>query len=1500
MSPYEELLELLEAREDPLLSWGIVDGGLTEDELISVVESWAMKSAVFDDVWDLIESLQERGLVFRDNSVDPPLWRTRNAESLRLLSRLRQVFPSRGDDGEAWRRGAPLVADFRYLRRPRAYPRRDQSWQSAVEDMVFVDDVQRQAIELMTTTDSGTLSLSGFQARATRHILSSLNSASSSGTVVGAGTGSGKTLSFYLPAFAYLAGLRDKSTWTRALAVYPRNELLKDQFSTAFGNARMLDNLFRATSGRPISLGVFNGDTPHSNRTLESPYSAWRKEAAGYLCPFLACPGGSGGGCGGGLHWPESDAKKGNECLLCARCGRRYGEAMVVLTRDRMRTSPPDIVFTTTEMLNRSLADLTMCSVIGVGVTKKPRLMLLDEIHTYQGTSGAQAAMVLRRWHRRLRSPVTFVGLSATLVNAAGYFGDLTGVDMDTVTSIEPDQSELEYEGAEYLVALRSDPTTGASVLSTTIQSAMLIPRILDNPQKRVSDGLFGTKAFVFTDDLDVTNRLYYDLLDAEGQRLDRKGPTPYKAPLAALRNPASGGGSARRISGQSWDLPKQLGHVIDDSGRLRISRTSSQDAGVDVDSQLLVATASLEVGFDDPDVGAVLQHKAPRGVAQFLQRKGRAGRPRGMRPLTAVILSDYGRDRGAYEAWDTLFDPLLPEIALPVKNRAVIRMHGTQAMLDWVAEKVRPTAPRANLWRDLTGPANEDKWGAERKQVQKHVADLLERLLDNVDLQIDLARWIQRALQLSPAETNQLLWHPPRPILIGAVPALLRRLRSTWAVARPDGQVSGRDWVGSNPLPDYFPSNLFSDLTLPEGYVRVPPQFASQTESESHAIGVGQMLREFAPGRVSRRFATRNTRHRHWVPLDLDPQSGPIDIDAHLPSYDIEVVATVPYDGRNREVPLIRPHVLDVQITPDDVKDSSNAFLSWHTQLVERGPGKAVRVPQGDPMGSLIRSASFFLHAQNSHVEMRRLALDTDVSIQMANGNEVRRRTTFMRDSSMVGLGATFDVDALRLEIELPVFGEGSLEARRGIRSAWFRHVLTTDAVLLERANRFQLGWLHEGLEIMLVLAAVEGKTTLADAYESVRPDFVAKLEATLEVLFQRPGLDLGGDGNAAAPSRLAQRLRGLLQDPIVSSRVDSLASQFWAPDHEALESWLRLRLLSTIGQAAVVAARGLCPDHDPESLYVDVQPGVRSDGTARTSEVWLSESSIGGGGFLEALASRVRADPRRFLRLAWRAIQPSTVELVNLHMRRILELLGEDGGLTSAVATYRGSASQSERIANLHSLRNEMRASGLLGADHAVISLFANRLLRPGSTQATDKALGQIVARWQAEEERLGVEINARTWAFLMSRSPDHDDGLPIGGDTSVQQRRLDAIQSLLWPTGWRLRSESLQSWNPFASSPDSVPELLREVLPVNKPIIELGSSDAMDRLRAILAESGMVKLKAAAAQAGEVSAVLIDLSTRAIETEFLQLWPRVTQVDQTGNGELVVTLELAEVSA
>ena len=251
------------------------------------------------------------------------------------------------------------------------------------------------------------------------------------------------------------------------------------------------------------------------------------------------------------------------------------------------------------KLLNRELSSSQFAPVFGLRQPKKrsPRIMLLDEVHTYSGTSGAGVGLLLRRWQRACSGPVEFVGLSATLRNAGPFFARLVGVRQDRVTEVHP--TDLVHEGMEYLLALRGDPASRASVLSTTLQATMLLKRILD-PSERAWGRAFGQKLFVFTDDLDVTNRLFFNLRDAEGQ--DSWGnPDPKWHPggsLANLRASTLPDKGRRFRMGQSWDLCEWLGHRLEPgSAGVRIGRTSSQDSGIEQGSSVIVCNRQSRSG---------------------------------------------------------------------------------------------------------------------------------------------------------------------------------------------------------------------------------------------------------------------------------------------------------------------------------------------------------------------------------------------------------------------------------------------------------------------------------------------------------------------------------------------------------------------------------------------------------------------------------------------------------------------------------------------------------------------------------------------------------------------------------------------------------------------------------------------------------------------------------------------------------------------------------------
>ena len=256
----------------------------------------------------------------------------------------------------------------------------------------------------------------------------------------------------------------------------------------------------------------------------------WPMRGTDFLCPFLRCD------CGGEFHWQRADVEARRERLTCAACGSESDEERLALTRESQTRRPPDILFTTNEMVNRSLSDPRRFELFGVcrPRRRRPGFLLLDEAYTNSGVSGAQAALTLRRWRALHGGPLSWIGLSATLAEALRFFADLTGLGSARVTEVGPAEEDMQEEGREYQVALRGDPASRASLLSTSIQSLMLIGRALD-PADGKSEGRFGRRVFAFTDDLDVTHRLYDDLREAEAY--DRWGRADgQRQPLAVMR----------------------------------------------------------------------------------------------------------------------------------------------------------------------------------------------------------------------------------------------------------------------------------------------------------------------------------------------------------------------------------------------------------------------------------------------------------------------------------------------------------------------------------------------------------------------------------------------------------------------------------------------------------------------------------------------------------------------------------------------------------------------------------------------------------------------------------------------------------------------------------------------------------------------------------------------------------------------------------------------------
>ena len=1496
---HEEVLNRIEELELLSLRWGDVSGSISRETALSLAETHFPGEGE-----DAVEALLTAGLLYPINVPGGgERYRSRFAETVRLLSRLRQTFP-----GEAWQGAPPLVADYRLDLRKRRYPTRDLAAMDVVPELGTLTELQQRIWRTLAPPQ-----LAAFQKRATQRLL--LHADRDLGIIVGAGTGSGKTLAFYLPVFLRLAEMvRAGEYWTKAIAIYPRNELLKDQLTEALANAERITPELRAGRRRPLRIAPFYGDTPQAP-TPQSVARSWKalRGAGGFLCPFLRC------GCGGDLVWTDQDLAARLERLVCAHgCGRQTDPEVLILTRQRQERECPDLLFTTTEMLNRSLSDQRRRGLFGVRKPehRRPAFLLLDEAHTYTGVAGAQAALTLRRWRHLSGGPVTWVGLSATLRDAPRFFADLTGVDPAYVAEISPLEEEFEEEGREYQLVLRSDPAARATVLSTSIQAAMLLGRVMDPDDDSPSQGRFGRRVFAFTDDLDVTHRLFHDFRDAEAY--DRFGrPNPAREPLAALRAQSIQGmaetDAERRLrdaDGQRWQLPEVLGRNLAD--RLRVGRTTSRDPGVDAAADVIVATAALEVGFNDRTVGAVLQHKAPRDYAAFLQRRGRAGRDRRMRPLTVTVLSDQGRDRLLFQAVEHLFEPLLAPQSLPVGNEFILRMQAAFVLLDWIADQPRDRdIPAGSVWRTAAEPRSPE-W--DDRAWRQHVVRLLSEVLrhDGPERR-SLREHLRLALMIDEVNVDRLLWEAPRAILLEVVPTLMRRLFRDWRLAWPSGERTQDRFTRDHPLPDFVPRALFADLNLPELEIIVPPSRNGEPDT-LESLPLQQGLSQFTPGRVTRRFGDAYAGLSHWSA-----------VPAGVTAWDLPVAnyaeAVQPLGIRRGEGPrgwtdasVYRPWRIRIATARADVVGvTSNSRLEWLSDFAARGLPIEIAPPPRTAWRNFVLGAEVYLHRFRAGIEVRRFATVARADVRRPGGVHQVVDVSFKDgDGGRGAVGFEFETDGLAVRLRLPTSGHLQALAleesvRRSLRAALHRRLTADDPELPREVNAFGRAWLRQVHLLLCVRRALERGETLPVAAEAVLragplADYGSVLDAVLGV--QRDSAPSGADadhpdddgddgghaGAAAGGGRRTrdrlERLKTGLRDELAKETVrvrlhaDLLESMDDASPSQG--EYMRRALQGSLAEGLMAAAVAATPRQAAaEALLVDV---ATSEDDPSLSTLWLTESTVGGAGVLQALAERFAAEPRLIFRGIEAALEPSDLEVASSALIRTFRLAAEDSEVAEALAQVRAHLDHEPRAAARARLLSLLQARGVEPSRAFAVSL-GSRMLAPGLGVAHDKVVRRLLFLWSDTESRLGIELDLREIAVLAADDPMAIDlsvqagVLASAADTAA---RASVFAGLLWPRAAALHRHSLASWNPYRGGLPCEPAMVRSLLFEGaRAAVPLEAEDWWERLTALLAQDGAATLSGGIQDQRRLGEAIVRLQATPIHMGPLSLYGMLERI-------------------
>ena len=1183
--------------------------------------------------------------------------------------------------------------------------------------------------------------------------------------------------------------------------------------------------------------------------------------------------------------------------VKCSRCGGKIYGDVISLTRDDMIESPPDILFTSTEMLNQRLADKDYWPLFGIGTEKKIKYVLLDEAHSYEGIHGAHSAYLLRRWQCIARSNPHYVGLSATLLDAKRFFSDLTSTDIADVELIEPQYDEYVKSGAEYFLALKGDPVDQTALLSTTIQAAMLIKRILDTNQEPVSKGIYGQKTLVFTDNLDVTNRLLHALGDAEGQKF-RYGsliPDPQSRVLAGLRGNIGGGYKLEDLIeyGQDWSICEDIGHVLGADERARIAITSSQNRGFDEDAEIVVTTASLELGYDDPTIGAVIQHKAPRGAAGFLQRKGRAGRSKRMRPWTILVLSDFGNDRLTYQRYERLAQPILNMGKSPMTNSYVLKIQAAQAVLDWFSLKLEGVKP----WENIKGRSTDDM------RQQMRISNLIDEVFANSDLQNQMTRYLSQALKANAETLIALLWQPPRSLMLEFLPSLQERIQTNWAVWNDvDGQEEKwsrqNDYRTGAPMPDFIPPALFSELNGNEINIIL---HGTNREPRIVPMPFFQALREFAPGNVSKRFSVESDFPDWLMPLEWDASASQIKFDISEAFGDkLTYVMTSFSTPHGKTYPKVFcPHeILTTQLIPSahKVSETTKSQLIWGVYFDTSNSRIAheIRVPRKSNWFEVIDNISTYTHSMLNPIELVRYSTGAKAGFKR-EGVTTNVNIGWVKSDSEVGIGTRLYVDAIRIEINLDdkmfkqVFDDSNMVL--ALRTQLFQDAIRTSGHF---ENTFVADWIFECVLAGITWEVARTNCSVETAVGRIGEDkWITPLGAIPMELFQTHRAE---DGSEVEKRKLQVQLIELLEQRPIREEVQSIARLLYLTDlsSEVLcTNWLRGLFSATLAGIVNKSVIFLLRDCDENSINIDFE--AATDENANNILIWITETQEGGCGFIDQLLEIIEESPNILFESMENSFRPSPSEIIDSDLRIILRDSLNGGPLSNSIAAVRKATTHNAIVESEKQLRVVLDKAGCT-VSKELMAVIHTRILRPNTQIRHEQGIVDKLSFWEQQESACGFEIPLHIASSMLAR---RDNG--FDKDPELNYQSACVIQGSLWIRGSHMRSEAIRFYNGFVGD-TRVERLLGNALLVDRSarLDWRTSDDFSEELRSELMRTSRAVIDFNKAQLSDLSKYLVRLCQMTLEINGLEFFIKLDGItkSKTGYEVAVISTELSDI--
>jgi len=743
-----------------------------------------------------------------------------------------------------------------------------------------------------------------------------------------------------------------------------------------------------------------------------------------------------------------------------------------------------------------------------------------------------------------------------------------------------------------------------------------------------------------------------------------------------------------------------------------------------------------------------------------------------------------------------------------------------------------------------------------------------LRNLLSDELVRSQLTEHLRWALMLSEEEANAAMWEEPRSLMLSVVPTALRRLEANWEPLEGEVDPGAQERA---PLPEFVTRTLYASLNTPDVRFELPHNF----KDEPAPIPITQALSEAVPGRVSRRFGHAHASLRTWVSVSDDGTGLPLTA-VIAAGHGLGTWTT----SRGESYYVVRPLKLRLTSPPPEIADTSNAIPLWRSVFeYDAGALQSVDIPKPSVWTSVMESCAFALHVSGGPLKVRRMAIGSDGELTYRNGVRSPLHVRYEHAGLAAAIGFELQVDAMILTGRLP--GNFTELVRRFLSSPqWrtlaFRRRVLEDERLDDLANIFQRGWLADGYLSEFVAHGLLTDDLAEIPDQLANGNWAGALRAFISSATR--------DSNLEEESRMLSALETLSANPVVRTVLEEHGSLIVSADlSDETEDLVQRVFMDSLAHAILTAAQELLPDADEGDLAVDVE-FTASD---QEFSIILSETTIGGLGLLETLHRAYILDPRHFWEAVGRSCSATEAEEVDDAMQAILaDLATPETDFARAVETFREArsvADMDQALAQLRAIWSESDGP----PSHLLISTFASRFLRPGSTAMIDEVVAKVARSWTQEEARLGVEIDARTIAYLASQG---DLGF------SIQPLSADSLFSMLWLRGAQARSERLEHWHRYRRDIVVDRLLLATVFDDNTRRLDVTQSGWVPKYVDALDSDGRIILFTPYRDRELLADALREVIVTPIELGGLRVFGRVVSIDQR-QGELSAVIDLVE---